>query len=41
MIGYILDKLFGCYFGCYGGYLQDGKITCDRCGKIYKLNEYL
>jgi len=33
MIGFIFDKLFGCYFNCYGGYIENGKFICGRCGK--------
>jgi hypothetical protein len=31
MIRFFLDKLFGCRFGCYGGYIENGKFICGRC----------
>lgn len=32
MIKYVLDCFFGCTFGCYGGYIKDGRLICKRCG---------
>lgn len=34
MIRYLLDKIFGCSIGCYGGYIENGKLICPKCGKI-------